>query len=169
MKNLTFLSVVSMTLLLSASIESSAASPTTLGYYRFDGCIIKCNSGCKIGPDDGHDAESQGGSGGGIQHVECYYGSNCNTHTCGGEEAFHPEVNMDSTLRGQYLERLHAIQEAAAQGSVDAAVELLTDYSEHTAYNDERHSLQLTGCSKDVLSGNIPLSAAQVTAIESAR
>ena len=93
-------------------------------------------------------------------------GQHCNTaHRCGGEEAFHPEVKMDSAARAQYVVQLEALQEAAARGDVGAAVELLTHYPEHTSYNEMRRSLQLIGCSAEVLDGNIPLSDAQLVAI----
>jgi hypothetical protein len=75
---------------------------------------------------------------------------------------------MDATTRVQYLVRLESLQEAAARGDEGAAVELLIQYPEHTTYNQERRSLQLTGCSAEVLAGNIPLSDAQLAAIASA-
>jgi len=94
-------------------------------------------------------------------------GQNCATvHGCGaGNETFHPEASKDSVLRRQHVERLNVLLEAAATGSVGAAVELLSAYPDHAVYNDERRSVQLFGCSKDVLSGNIPLSEGQLVAV----
>lgn len=167
MRALLLLSIASMTSLVSAGILRSDASSTTLGYYTADACTIKCRENCTCGDGwEGHDAESTGGTGGGGHHPECQAGANCNNiHQCGGSETFHPELKGDSTLREEYIERLHAVQEAAARGSVSAAVELLSAYPEHTECNEARKSIQLAGCSKDVLSGNIPLSEAQLVAI----
>lgn len=167
MQTLLLLSLASATLVMSTSILRSEDSSTTLGYYVADACTIKCHSGCTFGEGwEGHDAESQGGSGGGTQHVECMGGVNCaNIHGCGGSEVFHPGLNGDATLQIDLIERLHAAQEAAVHGDVSAAVELLSAFPEHAAFNKERRSIQLAGCSRDVLSGNIPLSDAQVAAI----
>jgi len=107
-----------------------------------------------------------GGSYGGLGHDYCQAGINCSAaHSCFGEEAFHPESKLDPTARAEYLVQFEAVQEAAARGDVGAAMELLTHYPEHMSYNEERRSLQLIGCSAEVLAGNIPLSDAQLAAI----
>lgn len=164
MKTILLSCFVALTTLAAADVERGEAASTTLGYYRPYACTLDCNTGCSVGGVDGHDMETSGGDDGGWLHDECQAGGNCNAHTC-GNEAFHPEIKMDSPSRERYIERLHAVQEAAAQGNVSAAMELLTHYSEHSSYNEERRSLQLTGCSKDVLSGNIPLSDGQLAVI----
>ena len=165
MKAVLLICVVALTALAVAGVERGEAASTTLGYYRVYACTLDCKTGCTMGGVDGHRMETSGGDDAGNLHDECQPAGNCNLHTCGGNETFHPEIKMDTPSRERYIERLHAVQEAAAQGNVSAAVELLTHYSEHTSYNEERHSLQLTGCSKDVLSGNIPLSNAQLAAM----
>lgn len=165
MKVALLLSVVALTGLAAAGAERSEASPATLGYYRATACTYQCSTGCPFSGGEGHRMETSGGSYGGWLHDECQAGGNCNSHTCGGEEAFHPEVKMDSTARAQYIVQLETVQEAAARGDVGAAVELLTHYPEHTSYNEKRRSLQLVGCSAEVLAGNIPLSDAQLVAI----
>jgi len=161
-----YLSVVALTGLGAAGVERSEASPATLGYYRATFCTYVCITGCPFPGGWGHRMETSGGSYGGFLHDGCQASENCAViHRCGGEEAFHPEMKMDSTARAQYLAQLEAVQEAVARGDVGAAVELLTHYPEHTSYNEERRSLQLAGCSAEVLAGNIPLSDAQLTAI----
>lgn len=163
------LSVVALTGLGATGVERGGAPPATLGYYRASACTYQCTSGCNLGGSTGHRMETSGGTYGGLLHDECQAGQHCSTaHKCGGEEAFHPEGKMDSAARAQYLVRFEAVQEAAARGDEGAAVELLTRYPEHTSYNEERRSLQLAGCSAEVLAGNIPLSDAQLAAIASA-
>ncbi len=155
--------------ILSTSIQRGAASFSHLGYYAEAACTVKCYEGCTFGEGKwpGHDAEAQGGAGGGGNHPECMAGQNCATiHGCGaGNETFHPEASKDSVLRRQHVERLNVLLEAAATGSVSAAVELLGVYPDHAVCNDERRSVQPLGCSKEVLSGNIPLSEGQLVAV----
>jgi hypothetical protein len=159
--------MASVSLLISTGIQRSDASSPALGYYIADACTIKCHSGCTFGEGwEGHDAESQGGSGGGLQHVECMGGVNCaNIHGCGGNEVFESDLKSVPSRWRDHVDRLHALQESAVRGDVSAALELLSAYPDHAEFNEARQSIQLAGCSKDVLSGNIPLSDAQLSAI----
>lgn len=153
---------------LSTSIDRNEAYFSHLGYYTEAACTVQCHLGCEFGEGKwpGDDAEKQGGSGGGGHHPECMAGQNCATiHGCGGNETFHPDPTVDSLLRRQHVERVFAIQEAVAAGSVSAALELLGAYPDHAVYNEERRSIQLFGCSKEVLSGNLPLSDDQLAAV----
>lgn len=91
---------------------------------------------------------------------------NCaNIHGCGGSEVFESDLKSDPSRWRDHVDRLHALQESAVQGDVSAALELLSAYPDHVEFNEARQSIQLAGCSKDVLSGNIPLSDAQLSAI----
>jgi hypothetical protein len=130
MKAVLLLCVVALTTLAAADVERGEAASTTLGYYRVYACTYDCASGCSVGGVAGHAMETSGGEYGGFLHDDCYAGGNCNAHTC-DNETFHPEIKMDTPSRERYIERLHAVQEAAAQGNVSAAVQLLTHYSEH--------------------------------------
>jgi hypothetical protein len=50
--------------------------------------------------------------------------------------------------------------EAAAQGSVEAAITLLRDYAGVAEYNKARRAIQVRGCNDRVMSAHIPLTAA---------
>lgn len=165
MRAVLLFSVVAVSGLLSVGI-TRGDDTQTLGYYSVDACDIDCETGCSMGGGQTGHTANHGFGEGGVYHDPCWAGGTCEAHKCGGGDTFlHPELKLEPTLRREYVEDLEATTVAAASGSVEAAIELITNYPEHVEYNSERRALQVRGCAADVMAGNIPLTDAQAAAV----
>ena len=128
-------------------------------------CSVNCFQGCSIGGGTGHYANATGGYGGGVAHSSCMAGDSCEAHTCGGKTQLTPGILAPVPGMEVEVANVLAYAKAAANGSVEAARALVSDFGQSVELNVDRRSLQIRGCNTDVIAVHVPLSDIQMTAL----
>ena len=128
-------------------------------------CSIQCYQGCSIGGGTGHYTSATGGYGGGVHHSSCMAGDSCEAHTCGGKTLRIPGVLESVPGKEAAVASVLAFAEAAANGSVEAAMTLRRDFGQSVELNADRRALQILGCNSNAIAVHVPLNDTQMTAL----
>lgn len=139
------LAILSPDAVVAQASTQAAGGGGTCGY-----CIT-----CEEDGEQGHNGmELEGGPASGTDHG-CFGGISCLGHgSCSGAS-----IESDE-------DRLYALVEQVADGSMEAALELAVSYPDRVETNLERMALQVSGCNASHIVAHIPLPASIIAAID---